>query len=137
MKKLFFKVMALSALLFLIVCWTAGISFYVSVWVETISYAILTLLLLKRYSQKDFKKTCIITSAVIIGHIILQLPVRIFDFNGSAISLLIMINTIISIILATLCYHKRKIYLYVLSIVTMIILNIVAHNAWIDYFISH
>lgn len=53
MKKLFFKVMALSALLFLIVCWTAGISFYVSAWVETISYAILTLLLLKRYSQKD------------------------------------------------------------------------------------
>lgn len=129
--------MALSVLLLLIVCWTAGISAYICAWVETICYAILTLLLLKRYSQKDLKKTCIITSAIIIGHIILQLPVRIYDFYGCLWSLLTMINTIISIILTTLCYHKRKIYLYVLSVVTMIILNTVAHDAWIDYFISH
>lgn len=135
MKKLFFKVMGLSALLFLIVCWSSGISFYVATWVETIAYAILTLLLLKHYSQKDLKRTCIITTAIIIGHVILQLPVRVFDFEGTVISLLIMVNTIISIMLAALCYYKRQIYLYVLSIVIMIILNTVAHDAWIDLFI--
>lgn len=134
MKSLFAKTAIISALLLLIVCWSAGISFYLCAWVETICYAILTIFLLKRYSQNENKKFFVITSGIMFGFVLLQLPVRIFNYSSCDISMLVMINTLIAIICTALCYYKKKVYLYVVSAMIIVLLNTIIHEAWLDSF---
>lgn len=134
MKRLFAKATIVSILLLLVVCWSAGISFYLCAWIETISYAILTMFLLARYSQKENKKILVITSAIMLGLIILQLPIRIYDFSGSVISMMVLINTLLSIMFTALCYYKRKVYLYAISVVIIVLQNTLVHEAWLNSF---
>ena len=90
--------------------------------------------LLARYSQKENKKILVITSAIMLGLIILQLPIRIYDFSGSVISMMVLINTLLSIMFTALCYYKRKVYLYAISVVIIVLQNTLVHEAWLNSF---
>mgnify|MGYP006962006122 FL=1 len=76
-----------------------------------------------------------IASALILGRIILELPVRILDYANSVGSLMITINCIIGIILGIICYYGKRTSLYFLSIMIEILLTTFIADTWFEIFI--
>ena len=76
-----------------------------------------------------------IASALILGRIILELPIRILDYANSVGSLMITINCIIGIILGIICYYGKKPSLYFLSIMIEILLTTFIADTWFEIFI--
>jgi len=119
-------------LLLLCVCWTARYTIYAAGWAESISFFLLTFILLNKFAKPNTYGIPIVLS-IILGRTILEIPVRLFDFYGSLFSLFVLAISVISILLGANYYRERRIVDLVFSAIIMILLNTVAHHAWFDY----
>ena len=75
------------------------------------------------------RNTTVVT-AIIIGRIILEIPIRIDDFEGSFYSLGITIATIVSILLAALCFKEKRSSVFILSTIILVFINTIGLYAW-------
>ena len=71
--------------------------------------------------------------AVMLGSVILEIPARIFDFPGTGASLLSLFIVAISIVLAAVCEHERRLSVYILTATTLLLLNTVAQDVWVNF----
>lgn len=132
--KEFFKVFGLGIITFLLVCWTTKFQGAAPYWAEAITFFALAWFISKREEKKGLSPTAI-ASALILGRIILELPVRILDYTNSVGSLMITINCIIGIILGIICYYGKRTSLYFLSIMIEILLTTFIADTWFEIFI--
>ena len=75
-----------SLVLFLMITPLRGIGFVYASIVETICYAVMAYVLLKKYS-KSLTLAFLIGGLILLGRIIVEIPLRMKDFEGTLMSL--------------------------------------------------
>ena len=80
---------------------------------------------------KHARPAWFIVAAIILGRIILELPLRILDFQDTSASLLEPVCSIVAILLAVVCYRRRTLRTSVISFVVLLLLNTIGHYLWI------
>ena len=118
-----------SLLLFLITCWTGAYSIYSAGWTESICFFVFTLLVLDKFAKPNSYGVSIIVT-IIVGRIVLELPLRIFEFRETLFSMFVPILSIVSILLAAIYHKEKRISILILAIVIIVLLNTVVHDAW-------
>lgn len=132
MKTKLFISFLLSILCFLVTCWTAKYTVYAEGWTQSVCYFALTYILLNKYLG-DKPKYLPIVLAIMAGRIILGLPFRILNFYDSLFSLFVPIIALISIILAATCHKEKRVTVFLMAIIILILLNTITHHAWVYY----
>lgn len=118
-----------SLLLFLITCWTGSYSIYSAGWTESICFFVFTLLVLDKLAKPDHYSVSFIVT-IIMGRIILEVPLRVFEFRETLFSLFVPIVSIVSILLAAVYHKEKRTSVLILAVVILVLLNTVAHDAW-------
>lgn len=80
---------------------------------------------------KHAKPVWHIVAGIILGRIILELPIRILDFQATSASLLEPVCSIAAVLLAVVCYRRRTLRASVISVVVLLLLNTIGHYLWI------
>lgn len=135
--KIFWTVTGLSLLLFLSTFWIGGYSLYAEAWAHSICFFALTWLCLYKFLGQAKIQGGLIVGAVILGRILLEVPVRSFFFVDCLKTTMVPIITIVSILLACVCFYEKRMSVYALSVVIIILLNVFAHEAWISGWMEH
>ena len=65
-----------------------------------------------------------------MGRIILEVPLRVFEFRETLFSLFVPIVSIVSILLAAVYHKEKRTSVLILAVVILVLLNTVAHDAW-------
>lgn len=132
-KKLLLITFATSVFLYLCVF---GVNYfqnlYLSAWVHSLAFISLTWLWLSK-KGKEAGMTSIV-GAIILGRIILEIPVRSLDFTGTMSTLMLPVSSMLSILLISLCFYKRNIGVYTLSIILIILANTILQTIWDSLF---
>lgn len=132
-KKLLLITFATSVFLYLCVFWVNYFqNLYLSAWVHSLAFISLTWLWLSK-KGKEAGMTSIV-GAIILGRIILEIPVRSLDFTGTMSTLMLPVSSMLSILLISLCFYKRNIGVYTLSIILIILANTILHTIWDSLF---
>lgn len=128
------KVYGLSALaglgLFLITCWSAIFPDSTAYWVESLGFFLLTYLLLEKLQNYDGLKVWSIALSIMAGRLLIEIPIRIFDFYGTLGSMLITVSCILAIILGTICYKIKGSYTFILSYIVLVLFNTAVVDFW-------
>ena len=114
-----------SLICFLIICWGAALSLADIVWMETMAFYLLSIH--ETIRRKDELNTITIASAIILGRIILEIPIRISDFSSSVGSLSVTIACVSSIILG--CYVAARDVRTQYAVISLIILYTIKYWA--------
>ena len=132
-KKLLLITFATSVFLYLCVFWVNYFqNLYLSAWVHSLAFISLTWLWLSK-KGKEAGMTSIV-GAIILGRIILEIPVRSLDFTGTMSTLMLPVSSMLSILLISLCFYKRNIGVYTLSIILIILANTILQTLWDSLF---
>lgn len=129
MNKIFLLSFLISALLFLLVCWGAVYHVFAAAGVESVSFMVLTYILLYKFDH-DAKHVMTITTFVILGRLCFEIPVRMIDFYGSLGSLSVTICCLVGIILGAVSFKEKRISVYVLSVVIVLLFNTLFVAEW-------
>lgn len=109
-------------------------SIFISSWVNSICFFCFTLLLLKVKSHNatinDIMK---MTVSIILGYSIIPIFIHVIDFRGTYYSLLIFPITIVSVLLAAICWYEKRDSVYLLSIIIIVLLNSIVQAYFLDY----
>ena len=108
-------------------------SIVISTMCFTISYFIFTIFILHYFRKNSKLSVNTIATTITIGCILLEIPVRFFDFNGTLFTLTGTICTIAAIILATLSYVEKRKSVYVLSFIILFFLSSYVQFSWVDF----
>ena len=109
-----------------------ALSLYNAAIIESIVYSFITFLLLRKYVDAKYRIIRIIL-CIILGRIIIELPIRIVDFDKTLSTLMVTIIVILSTILTGLIYSNKKKYVIILSFISWIICAFIGHKVWFDY----
>lgn len=131
-KKLLLLIEYRHLLLFMATCWTAGISFSLAAGVESICFLLITWYFCHRYSVEQVSQKILI-SAIILGRIIVEIPVRLSDLSGTAVSLPVLIICILSIPLGGLCFNKRNKFIWSVCIGSLVLASIFVPYLWFRF----
>ena len=131
MRRTFLIVFLISVLIYLLTCWTTAYSVYAAGWSESIAYFLITYLLMDKYVKPDSSGLSVV-SAIILGRIIIMLPLRIMDFREMLPSMFVPLVTIVGIVLGVMCYREKRVVVFILSLIILILMNTVAHYAWYE-----
>lgn len=132
-KKLLLITFATSVFLYLCVFWVNYFqNLYLSAWVHSLAFISLTWLWLSK-KGKEAGMTSIV-GAIILGRIILEIPVRSLDFTSTMSTLMLPVSSMLSILLISLCFYKRNIGVYTLSIILIILANTILQTIWDSLF---
>ncbi len=132
MKKNDIIIFLLSLTLCLICTPLRALSLYNAAIIESIVYSFVTFLLLRKYVDAKYSIIRIIL-CIILGRIIIELPIRIVDFDRTLLTLMVTIIVILSTILTGLIYSNKKKYVIILSFISWIICAFIGHKVWFDY----
>jgi len=121
-----------SFLCFLITFWPAKYSIFAEGWTQSVCYFVLTYILLDKYSEER-KQYIPIVLAIIAGRFLIEIPIRIIDFYDSLFSFFVPIIAISSIILSAICYKEKRIAIYIMAVIIVVLLNTVVHYSWYHY----
>lgn len=109
-------------------------SIFISSWVNSICFFCFTLLLLKVKSHNatinDIMK---MTVSIILGYSIIPIFIHVIDFRGTYYSLLIFPITIVSVLLAAICWYEKRYSVYLLSLIIIVLLNSIVQAYFLDY----
>ena len=135
MIKKFIVFCIMSAILWLALFWVNAFKSVVTVsWANTVVFFVFTILCLNKGARdRTQKEVTIFTTAICLGRIILEIPLRIIDYQGMLFSLLVPVCTIVAIALAAVCYYERRTSVYVLSTIILLLLNTVVQFAYLEY----
>lgn len=132
MKKNDIIIFLLSLTLCLICTPLRALSLYNAAIIESIVYSFITFLLLRKYVDAKYSIIRIIL-CIILGRIIIELPIRIVDFDKTLPTLMVTVIVILSTILTGLIYSNKKKYVIILSFISWIICAFIGHKVWFDY----
>lgn len=127
------KIAGLSFLLWMLVFWTAGISFALCSSIEGVFYLAFTYFCCKKFATGRISCAKIVL-AIIVGRFVVELPVRVASFSATLVSLLVSIMSLAGILLGWLCAKKNKAYVWLLSVLIILIVSIFYRPLWFDYF---
>ncbi|MBR1518122.1 MAG: hypothetical protein IJ624_01295 [Prevotella sp.] len=100
---------------------------------ESVIFAAWTIFLLKKNNCDDKLSICSIILAVLFGRFVLMHPF----YMNHPISLVTMdmvhVTVFLSVLLTGLCYYKRKVSLYVISALIVILFATWGQNWWTNY----
>lgn len=103
--------------------------------IETICYAFITYFFLQKKAKKK-EDIYMISGLIILGRIILELPLRISDFEGTLISLPNTLLACLAVVLATFVFMtKKKMIIGIASIIIWSYCVFIGHEKWLDYII--
>lgn len=116
--------------LFLITCWSAIFPDSTAYWVESLGFFLLTYLLLEKLQNYDGLKVWSIALSIMAGRLLIEIPIRIFDFYGTLGSMMIAVSCILAIILGTICYKIKDSYTFILSYIVLVLFNTAVVDFW-------
>ena len=134
MKKSYLLVLLVSVLLYL--CLTP-VKLFGSVWVcswsSSWSYALLSWLVCDKVNPKGTGENVVLAMLLTLGYFIVDIPVRIIDFEGTFVSLILLPVVAVSICLSLLCHSCKSLKILVLSYAILMIINTFVMNEWLQY----
>lgn len=133
--KIYLRVFLYSLLLFLLCSPLRGWSFTYASIVETVCYIALAYIYLSKRA-KGGKDILIISGLIILGRVILELPLRIRNFEDTLISLPNTLLACLAVVLATFVFMvKKKIIVGIASIIIWAYCVFIGHEKWLHYII--
>ena len=120
------------ALFFVTSAFNAFRSVYLSLWLDSIAFGVFTWLSLKKGKDKSIQIPLVVI-AILLGSVIVEIPVRVIYYESTHYSLLIPIVKVVSVILSTICFHKRNLAIIIISIAVLALLNTVGQMEWIAF----
>ena len=127
-------VFLLSLIVYFGICWVrATKSDYMVSYTFMLCYFALTYVCLEKLKFQDTVKNVYVCGAIIGGFTLIELPVRIMDFGGTIYSLIFTLFTMISVLLALLCWIEKRLITTFLSLVIIVLLNTCALPQWGEY----
>ncbi len=128
------SVFGLSVTLYLSICWVRiyGDILFASA-IFCTCYFSFTWVCVARLKNKLNISVNALVVAVMLSSVILEIPVCILDFDGTGASLLSPFIVATSIILAAVCEHERRLSVYILTATTLLLLNTVAQDVWVNF----
>lgn len=116
----------LAALLsFLGTCFAAATPYQSAIWAEPILFFCITVIFL----NAERRDVCVLL-CIIFGRLVLELPVRIFDFVGSLCSLYATIISVMAILAGYVYYRNRKVLVLIACTFALMIMNLLAYPQW-------
>ena len=134
--KTIFKIFLASLILSLICCLLRAWNLYYAAIVESLIYCCATIFLLNKFSNNRGKEIVYILLAIILGRIILELPLRITDWEGTQMTLMVTVLAVFGIILGGLIYYKKNVYKTILLMACWGSCIFVGHEKWLNHVIS-
>lgn len=136
--KVYIRICLEALVCFLLVCWSLGLSYLDGLWMETMSFYLFAMYETGRHYK--YLPVTHIAISIIIGRIIIEIPIRLYDFYGSIGSMPIMVACVISICLGCICAKSdfRFIYLFltwaILCLINISIYHVLRNiiSCWID-----
>ena len=139
MLKKFSIVFLLSLVIFLCVCWVRAQSCYLASYTFTLCYFAFTYTCLEKLKFQDIMKSVYMCIAIILGFTLIESPLYIMDligltdFRSSMTSAMITLFTIISVLLALLCWIEKRLITTFLALVIIVLLNTCALPQWVNF----
>ena len=121
--KLYLKISLEALCCFLVLCWSMSLSYIECIWMETMAFYLLSIYESYRYSSKTHINVTTVAMSLIIGRVIVEIPIRLFDIHGTLWSFPITLSNIVAIIMGSICVKKKFNFLHIL--ITLIILYVV------------
>ena len=133
MKKPLIVSFVASLTLFLATCWIGQSSIPIAGWTGSILYFLLTWFLLNTYTpgQSSIRG---ITTAVIVGRLAVEIPLRIVNFSALIFSILVPVIVVAAILLAALCFREKTRITLLLSTIVLILMNLFSEQVFNDIF---
>lgn len=133
MKKPLIVSFVASLTLFLATCWIGQRSIPIAGWTGTVLYFLLTWFLLKTYTpgQSNIRG---ITTAVVVGRLAVEIPLRIVNFSAFIFSILVPVIVMSAILLAALCFREKTRITLLLSAIVLILMNLFSEQVFNDIF---
>ena len=101
--------------------------------IETICYAIITYVILKRHSTIN-NSPYVIGGLILLGRIILEVPLRVRDFEGTLISLPNTLLACLAIILTVIVFVSRQRKITILfSLIIWGYCVFIGHSSWLEH----
>ena len=120
----------LASLALMLICTPLrGWSFHYATLTEIIVYFLLTFFLLKKNTQHI--GLCLL--GIIIGRYVLDLPVRLTDFNSTRISLMVPIGSSLGTLLGFIYFKVKKWITLAVSAIVVLVFSFVLEPQWRDY----
>lgn len=131
-KKELFMIWAASVLLYAMICWVNGYgSVYLSMWAYSLAYYAIAWYWL--HKDEESLGAVPVATAVTIGGLTIDVPLRIMDYVGTSHSLMLPLMIVVDVILATMCYKEKRTSVYFLSFVVILLLNTVVLTDWLEF----
>ena len=133
MKKPLIVSFVASLTLFLATCWIGQSSIPIAGWTGSILYFLLTWFLLNTYTsgQSSIRG---ITTAVVVGRLAVEIPLRIVNFSALIFSILVPVIVVSAILLAALCFREKTRITLLLSAIVLILMNLFSEQVFNDIF---
>lgn len=110
------------------------LGFVYSSMIETPCYAVLTYFILKKFSKTN-KEILGIAGLIILGRIIVEIPLRIVDWESTLISLPCTLLACLTIILTAFVFYTKKTYVCILALAIWGYCVFFGHKALLQYMI--
>ncbi len=98
--------------------------------IQSVCYVMLTYILLSKCKDEDFLITA---SAIVLGRIFLELPVRMLDFNSSRTTLMMSLFPLWNILMTAWYYKCKKKWVSILWVTGCIFFIFWGHGWWIEW----
>lgn len=120
-------------LIYLCFCWWfMAISPEACLWVDCVLFFAYSWYCSRLCMDKGKNITLCVT-AIIIGRIIPIIPLLVLEFGDTYASLIFVIASVASIILAAICCLEKKVSVYFLAIIIIILINTFAYSVWMEW----
>ena len=132
--KAFWLTTLFSLLFFMITCWSMVFQDTTPYWIQSIGYFMLTYICLDEFSKKlPDLNAWMIGFASLLGLMIIEAPVRIYDFPSTYGSLMIGVSCVVAILLAVICFKDKRSYSFILAFIILVLFNSVVADMWHNY----
>lgn len=114
-------------LLYLLTFWTSGISVFLAGWVQSLAFFALTYFLLMKFAEPKSYGTSYAV-AVVLGRLLLEIPIRIYEFPETLYSVVVTITVLFAVVLAAVNFSEKRVSVFVLSAVFIALMNTIVHS---------
>lgn len=67
---------------------------------------------------------------IILGRLIVEIPIRVADFRGTASTLIHTANVLVAIVLGLITYHEKRLMTLFLCLIIIVLLNTIGIKLW-------
>lgn len=132
-KKAFWTSLGLSFLTFAALeWWPMSINEYLAGVINTLCSFALTWFCLDKFKANNRTIFYSICGALLLGRWLPQLPIHIFCYLNTIYYAYLLVLATVGILLGAICYYEKKLHIFVLSLIIMIIINTIIQYIWLN-----